>query len=180
MTERLYFHFSLSWIAEGNGNPFRCSCLENPRDGGAWWAAVYGVTQSRTGLKWLSCSNHKWVLNFVKGFFCICWDDRVVFIFQFVYMVYHIDCFAYIEESLHPWNKPNLIMVYELFNVFCLKILFARICWEFLHLCSSVILACSFFFCVVFVWFWYQGDGGLVEWVWVFLPLQFFERVLEG
>ena len=53
-TERLHFHFSLSCIGEGNGNPLQCSCLENPRDGGAWWAAVYGVTQSRTWLKWLS------------------------------------------------------------------------------------------------------------------------------
>ena len=53
-TEQLHFHFSLSWIGEGNGNPLQCSCLENPRDGGAWWAAVYGVTQSRTGLKRLS------------------------------------------------------------------------------------------------------------------------------
>ena len=47
-TEQLNFHFSLSCIGEGNGNPLQCSCLENPRDGGAWWAAVYGVTQSRT------------------------------------------------------------------------------------------------------------------------------------
>ena len=47
-TERLHFHFSLSCIGEGNGNPLQCSCLENPRDGGAWWAAVYGVAQSRT------------------------------------------------------------------------------------------------------------------------------------
>ena len=45
-TERLHFHFSLSCIGGGNGNPLQCSCLENPRDGGAWWAAVYGVTQS--------------------------------------------------------------------------------------------------------------------------------------
>jgi len=43
MTERLHFHFSLSCIGEGNGNPLHCSCLENPRDGGSWWAAVYGV-----------------------------------------------------------------------------------------------------------------------------------------
>ena len=50
-TERLPFHFSLSCIGGGNGNPLQCSCLENPRDGGAWWAAVYGVTQSRTRLK---------------------------------------------------------------------------------------------------------------------------------
>ena len=53
-TEQLHFHFSLSCIGEGNGNPLQCSCLENPRDGGAWWAAVYGVAQSRTRLKWLS------------------------------------------------------------------------------------------------------------------------------
>ena len=57
-TERLHFHFSLSCTGEGNGDPLQCSCLENPRDGGAWWAAVYGVTQSRTQLKWLS-SNTK-------------------------------------------------------------------------------------------------------------------------
>ena len=56
-TERLHFHFSLSCIGEGNGNPLQCSCLENSRDGGAWWAAVYGVTQSRTWLKWLSSSS---------------------------------------------------------------------------------------------------------------------------
>ena len=53
-TERLHFHFSLSCIGERNGNPLQCSCLENPRDGGAWWASVYGVTQSRTQLKRLS------------------------------------------------------------------------------------------------------------------------------
>ena len=53
-TERLHFHFSLSCIGEGNGNPLQCSCLENPRDGGAWWTAIYGVAQSRTRLKWLS------------------------------------------------------------------------------------------------------------------------------
>ena len=47
-TERLHFLFSLSCVGEGNGNPLQCSCLENPRDGGAWWAAVYGVTQSDT------------------------------------------------------------------------------------------------------------------------------------
>ena len=56
-TERLPFHFSLSCIGEGNGNPLQCSCLENPRDGGAWWAAFCGVTQSWTQLKWLSSSS---------------------------------------------------------------------------------------------------------------------------
>ena len=50
-TEQLHFHFSLSCIGEGNGNPLHCSCRENPREGGAWWAAIYGVAQSRTRLK---------------------------------------------------------------------------------------------------------------------------------
>ena len=50
MTEQLHFHFSLSCIGKGNGNPLQCSCLENPRDGRAWWAAVCGVTKSRTRL----------------------------------------------------------------------------------------------------------------------------------
>ena len=56
-TERLHFHFSLSCIGEGSGNPLQCSCLENLRDGGAWWGAIYGVTQSQTQLKRLSSSS---------------------------------------------------------------------------------------------------------------------------
>ena len=68
-TERLHFHLSLSCIGEGNGNPLQCSCLENPRDGGAWWAAVYGVAQSRTRLKQLSSSSSS------SGVFsCGLWD----------------------------------------------------------------------------------------------------------
>ena len=58
-TERLHFHFSHSCTGEGNGNPLQCSCLENPRDGGAWWAAVYEVAQSRTRLKRLSSSSSR-------------------------------------------------------------------------------------------------------------------------
>ena len=56
-TERLHFHFSLPCIGGGNGNPLRCSCLENIRDGGAWWTAIYGVAQSQTRLKQLSSSS---------------------------------------------------------------------------------------------------------------------------
>ena len=72
MTERLHFHFPLSYIEEGNGNPLQCSCLENPRDGGAWWATVYGVAQSWTRLKQLSSSsnvithNSKYFKNKIK------------------------------------------------------------------------------------------------------------------
>ena len=60
---------------------------------------------------------HKWMLSFVEGFFCIYWDDLMVFIFQFINMVYHADWFVYTEEPLHPWNKPDLNMVYEIFIV---------------------------------------------------------------
>ena len=60
---------------------------------------------------------HKWVLNFVKLRFDIYWDYHMAFIFQFINVVYHIDWFVYIEEYLHPWDKLNLIMVYELFNL---------------------------------------------------------------
>ena len=76
-TERLHFHFhfSLSRIGEGNGNPLQCSCLENPRDGGAWWAAVYGVAQSWTRLKRLSSSSSSLVngvsLNAFKSDFTL-------------------------------------------------------------------------------------------------------------
>ena len=68
-TERLHFHFSLSCIGEGNGNPLQCSCLENPRDGEAWWAAVYGVAQSQTRLKRLSSSSSsKIIIEKILGF----------------------------------------------------------------------------------------------------------------
>ena len=56
-------------------------------------------------------------MDFVKGFLCIYWDNHMAFIFQFVNVVYNIDWFADIEESLHPWDKAHLFMVYDLFNV---------------------------------------------------------------
>ena len=62
-TFTFHFHFSLSCIGEGNGNPLQCSCLENPSDGGAWWAAVYGVAQSQTLLKQLSSSSNSREVN---------------------------------------------------------------------------------------------------------------------
>ena len=66
-TERPHFHFSLSCIGEGDSNVLECSCLENPRDGGAWWAAVYGVAQSRTGLKRLSSNGKTFGIAFGAG-----------------------------------------------------------------------------------------------------------------
>ena len=70
MTERLHFDFSLSCIGEGNGNPLQCSCLESPRDGGAWWAAISGVTQSRARLERLSSSSSRSLL--LRGLFSGC------------------------------------------------------------------------------------------------------------
>ena len=78
-TEWLHFHFSVSCIGEGNGNPLQCSCMENPRDGGGWWAAVCGVAQSRTRLKRLSSSSNTfsyptiWPSNF---FLVIFWKKQ--------------------------------------------------------------------------------------------------------
>ena len=74
-TERLHFHFSLSCIGEGNGSSLQCSCLENPRDSGAWWAAVYGVAQNRTRLKRLSSSS-----STASGIIFTSLDTHVLFI----------------------------------------------------------------------------------------------------
>ena len=59
----------------------------------------------------------KWMLNFVKGFLCMYWDNHMAFLFQFVNVVYHNDWFVNIEESLHPWDKAHLVMLYDLFNM---------------------------------------------------------------
>ena len=85
----------------------------------------------------------------------------MVFLLQFVNMVYHIECFAYIEESLHSWAKPHLIMVYDPFNV-----LLDSVCWYFVEDFYIYIPQRYWpvvFFCDIFVWSWCQGDGGLVE-----------------
>ena len=120
--------------------------------------------------------NHKWVLNFVKCFLCICWNNQMVFIFQFVNMMYLIDWFMYTEEFLHPGAKAHLIIMYEVFNMLLDSVV--RILLRILHPCSSVTLACNF----LFLWhhcFWYQVDGGLVMSLGVCLHLQFFWKSLS-
>ena len=83
-TERLHFHFSLSCIGEGNGNSLQCSCLENPRDWEAWWAAVCGVAQSRTRLKWLSRSSSSSSIPAGFKLFCVCvWKNEFYFFNKF-------------------------------------------------------------------------------------------------
>ena len=89
ITEQLHFHFSLSCIGEGNGNPLQCSCLENPRDAGAWWAAIYGVGQSRTRLKRLSSSSSSHLIN-IK-----CSDQWTEGVFPFNYILnFFQQCFV--------------------------------------------------------------------------------------
>ena len=99
-TERLPFHFSLSCIGEEDGNPLHCSCLENSRDGGAWWAALYGVAQSRTQLKWLSSSSS--IDSNIKKTAC-----------QFlkkVYYLYRYGLGSWIQEysSISPSLRPTI------------------------------------------------------------------------
>ena len=99
MTEQLHFHFSLSCIGEGNGNPLQCSCLESPRDRGAWWAAVYGVAQSWTRLKRLSSSSSKAVKETAhcsRPSFCKISLTSVFFIF-FVFLAKSLSvCYLFI------------------------------------------------------------------------------------
>ena len=82
----------------------------------------------------------------------------LIFVFYFVNMDYHTDWFAYTELSLYPRNKSHLIMVYDPFNV-----LLNSVCWEFLNLYSSRILACNFLFCTVLDWLWHQSNTGWLE-----------------
>ena len=114
---------------------------------------------------------HKCMWNFVKSFLCIYWNNHMVFIFQLVNVVYHIDWFAKVLESLHAWDKDHLFMMY-IFDVVGFSLL--EFCWGFLHLCSSVILACSFLFlwhlCQVLVLGWWWPHRMSLE---VYLPLQF-------
>ena len=114
MTERLHFHFSLSCIGERNGNPLQCFHLENPRDRGAWWAAVCGVTWNWTWLKWLSSSSS------------ICWE-RFKANFKWIYksclplvfsiIITGVDCHRFrvefeVNAPLKIQKRYNLILYF--------------------------------------------------------------------
>ena len=103
-TERLHFHFSLSCIGEGSGNPLQCSCLENPRDGGAWWAAVYGVAQSRIQLMRLSSSSSSFT-------FLTCYNSFFYYSYCFrVYSVYLILVTVYLQMILYVFMHSIRIL----------------------------------------------------------------------
>ena len=101
-TERLHFHFSLSCIGEGNGNLLQCSCLENPRDGRAWWAAIYGVAQNQTWLKRFSSSSSMTFLFLFSLFLLASCLTRIILrlVFQRIY-----DSYLYFET----WISENSI-----------------------------------------------------------------------
>ena len=101
MTERLPFHFSPSCIGEGNGNPLQCSCLENPRDGGAWWAAVYGVAQSQTRLKRHSSSSSSLILKIIDLYTLKMW------------IVWHVNCI-----TIKLLQKKNKMLLFPWRNQF--------------------------------------------------------------
>ena len=162
----LFGPHSLHMRLPGSGSKQYCSCWYTPepqqhrtRAMSATYTTVHGNARSlthwaRPGIKLVS----SWML--VR--FAHCWamvGTPLIFFFfilQFVNVVYHFDRFADIEESLHPWNKSCLIVVD--WYIFGLS----------LYLYPSVILVCNFilFFCGILVWFWYQGDGGFIEWAW--------------
>ena len=126
MTEWLHFHFSLSCIGEGNGNPLQCSCLESTRDGGAWWAAIYGVAQSQTQLKWLSSSKERCTYPLITPVYCFVLQNtlKIISIFLNPYscfvtcrcapstpgssaltgLIFVLELFVYVSLSRRVWT----------------------------------------------------------------------------
>ena len=92
--------FFTSCIGEGNGNPLQCSCLENPRDGGAWWAAVYGVAQSWTRLKWLSSSSNKSMITTSQSI--LLWKQWKNLLQLYITRRYTTNLFVYFEKLWFP------------------------------------------------------------------------------
>ena len=96
-TKQLRFHFSLSCIGEGNGNPLQCSCLENPKDREAWWAAIYGVAQGRTWLMRLSSSSSRNTYRLYLG-----WQHRNTLLSQFACVALALTVILPVDSSI-PW-----------------------------------------------------------------------------
>ena len=116
-TEQLHFHFSLSFIGEGNDNPLQCSGLENPRDSGAWWAAVYGVAQSRTRLKRLSNSSSP-PSNFFFFLFFFSWREPhpcFYFYFSFIFISWRLVTLQYCSGFCHTltWISHGFTCVHH-------------------------------------------------------------------
>ena len=118
-TERLHFHFSLSCIGEGNGNPLQCSCLENPRDRGPWWAAVYGVAQSRTQLNLLSYSfGHYCKTRYLGQIITDTYVQKLIYMNLYYSSIYNSQK---VECNLFPSTR-NIEVPYHGIFIFCLII----------------------------------------------------------
>ena len=128
-------HFSLSCIGEGNGNPLQCSCLENPRDRGAWWAAVCGVAQSRTQLKRLSSSSSSWKIPLLPSALRAAGNLRGIFSCTFYTMENPWSCFVYeatecsyskmsFQTSGIWWKENNLFISFQASVFSALQIFF--------------------------------------------------------
>ena len=115
MTERLHFHFSLSCIGEGNGNPLQCSCLENPGDAGAWWAAVYGVAQSRTRLKQLSSSSSSSSSSTMKNLPSFRFPECPIFHFQKAPKITFVHSFEFQPFCCHLTPKLLFTQYFSLY-----------------------------------------------------------------
>ena len=144
-TFTFHFDFSLSRIGEGNGNPLQYSCLENPKDSRAWWAAVCGVTQSRTWLKWLSSSS----INIWYLFFSV--SDLLYFVLQFLdpftsqqmaqfhsfygWVIFHS---IHVPHPLNLFHTPCWWMCWNKFISMCKKLrgptYFEEINWDRLQI----------------------------------------------
>ena len=144
-----------------------------------WGVVIYGLYYDEKGSfysDFLKSFHHKWVLNFIKIFLCLYWDDYMVFIFKFVNMLYHRGWFAYIAISLHPWDKPHLIMVYDPCNVLVLfAIIILRIFTSMFI--SDIGLSFSFLCVASFSSFYDSMMMALLNEVGSFLPSAIFRRV---
>ena len=118
-TERLHFHFLLSHNGEGNGNPLQCSCLENPRDWGAWWAAVYGVAQSGTRLKWLSSSSSRFVVAFLSKSKCllISWLQSLSAVILEHKKIKSVTASPFSPSICHKVMGPNVMLGFQMMRV---------------------------------------------------------------
>ena len=149
-------------VPEFRGNAFNFSPLRRMFAVGLSYMAFTMLRYVASMPAFWRVFNHKWMLNFVKGLLCIYWGNHMAFIFQFVNMVHHIDLFAYIEESLHPWDKPDLIMVYDLFNV-----LLDSGCYYFVE--DFCFYVHQWYWCVIFSFFvcvWYHCLVLVSGWWW--------------
>ena len=154
MTERLHFHFSLSCTGEGNGNPLQCSCLENPRDGGAWWAAVYGAAQSWTRLKRLSSSSNRTP------------SHRQMLLNIFISIDVSISSHLTIHRSVDsfPVISPKLY-VQDYSGSWLRNSWTTRVTLPYSHICMHLISLTHFYFMKCFCLWFPSYDNLLILWI---------------